>query len=102
MIRHCVFVKFKESVSEAEKQSIYKKLDDLKKTIPGIRSAAFGLNASPEGLDKGYRDGFVMDFDDLAARDAYLIHPDHRAAGANMVSYVEGGRDGVLVFDLEI
>jgi len=101
MIRHCVFVKFKAGVSDADKRGIYQKLDDLRSVIPGIRDASFGPNVSPEGLTQGFNDGFVMDFDDVAARDFYLEHPDHREAGSNMVSYVEGGSDGVLVFDIE-
>lgn len=102
MIRHCVFVKFREDVSLADKAAVYKKLDDLRNVIPGIRDASFGANVSPEGMMQGFKDGFVMDFDDVAARDFYLQHPDHREAGSNMVGYVEGGREGVLVFDIEI
>ena len=43
-----------------------------------------------------------MDFSDAAARDAYLIHPDHKAAGAKLVAALEGGRDGLMVFDIEV
>ncbi len=102
MIRHYVFVKFRNDVSDGDKQAAFRALANLTQTIPEIRAASFGTNLSPEGLTQGYEDGFAMDFDDLAARDAYLIHPDHRKAGAEMVALVEGGRDGVFVFDMEI
>nr|WP_292237006.1 hypothetical protein [Mesorhizobium sp.] len=43
-----------------------------------------------------------MDFRDAAARDAYLVHDDHSRAGARLVAALEGGTDGLMVFDLEI
>nr|WP_287285619.1 hypothetical protein [Mesorhizobium sp.] len=43
-----------------------------------------------------------MDFRDAAARDAYLVHEAHSRAGARLVAALEGGTDGLMVFDLEI
>jgi hypothetical protein len=43
-----------------------------------------------------------MDFVDEAARDTYLDHPDHKAAGARLVGALEGGRDGLIVFDMAV
>ena len=43
-----------------------------------------------------------MDFRDAAARDAYLVHPDHQKAGARLVGALAGGVDGLIVFDLAI
>jgi len=102
MIRHCVFVKFRADVGDDDKQAVYARLDGLRESIDGLVAASFGPNVSPEGLGRDYDDGFIMDFVDVAARDAYLVDADHRAAGQQLVSLLEGGRDGVLVFDLEI
>ncbi|HVX80463.1 MAG TPA: Dabb family protein, partial [Devosiaceae bacterium] len=41
-------------------------------------------------------------FDTAAARDAYLVHPDHQAVGARIVAAAEGGPAGILVFDFEL
>ena len=41
MIRHIVLLKFKESVTEADKQSIYHELDALKGHVEGIDQAEF-------------------------------------------------------------
>jgi len=102
MIRHCVFVKFRSDISDADKQAIYGQLNDLRDVIPGISAASFGPNISPEGKTRGFEDGFTMDFADQSVRDAYLIHPQHREAGQALVSLLDGGRDGLMVFDIEV
>lgn len=102
MIRHIVLVRFRDDLSEEHKQNIYADLRALVGTIDGVLSAQFGPNVSPEGLSKGFRDGFVMDLRDAEARDRYLADPAHQAAGAKLVAACEGGLDGVLPFDLEI
>ncbi|MDB5556776.1 MAG: hypothetical protein JWL86_6760 [Rhizobium sp.] len=48
--------------------------------MAGFRVADIGVNVSPEtGMDKGYSEGFISDFESAAARDAYLIHPEHQS-----------------------
>jgi len=102
MIRHCVFVKFRPDISAAERDSIYDDLRALKGKLDGLVADSYGPNVSPEGLGKGFADGFTMDFRDAAARDAYLVHPDHQKAGARLVGALDGGVDGLIVFDHEI
>ncbi|MHA6731145.1 Dabb family protein [Devosia sp. A369] len=102
MIRHCVFVKFRPEISAAERAEIYAGLNALVGQIEGLLSADFGPNISPEGHAKGFNDGFIMDLADEAARDRYLVDPAHKAAGAKLVAALEGGRDGLLVFDLKL
>jgi len=102
MIRHCVFVKFRADVTADEKAGIYAGLNALVGQIDGLLSADFGPNISPEGQNKGFDDGFVMDLADAAARDRYLADPAHKAAGSKLVAALEGGVAGLVVFDLEI
>ena len=102
MIRHCVFFKFRSGVSADERAEIYAGLAALVGEIDGLLSADFGPNASPEGLARGFDDGFIMTFANAAARDRYLPHPAHKAAGSRLVAALEGGRDGLIVFDLEV
>ncbi len=77
-------------------------------TVLGMYAKSIGMvqlvrpNISPEGLGQGFRDGFMMDFRDEAARDAYLIHPEHQAAGAKLVAALEGGIGGLIVFDIRV
>jgi hypothetical protein len=102
MIRHCVFFKFRADVPQSERDGIYAQLGALVGPVDGLLSAKFGPNVSPEGLGKGFNDGFIMDLSDAAARDAYLPHPAHQAAGSRLVAALEGGTEGLIVFDLEI
>lgn len=102
MIRHCVFVKFRTDVSAAERADIYAGLAALVGQVDGLLRADFGPNISPEGMAKGFNDGFIMDLADAAARDRYLVDPAHKAAGARLVAALEGGREGLLVFDLQL
>jgi hypothetical protein len=103
MIRHCVFIRFRTEVSQAEKDGIWADIRALKAVVPGYLAAYIGSNVSPEtGMDKGFSEGFVIDFADSAARDAYLVHPDHEKAGGRIVAAAEGGVAGILVYDLEV
>ena len=102
MIRHCVFAKFRADVSDAQREAIFGELRALQHKLDGVIAMGFSANVSPEGHNKGFGHGFTMDFVDAAARDAYLVHPDHKAAGAKFVAALEGGREGLLVVDLDL
>ena len=102
MIRHCVFVSFRPEISADERAEIYAGLNALVGQIDGLLTAHFGANVSPEGLAQGFNDGFIMDLANQAARDRYLPDPAHQAAGRKLVAALQGGRDGLIVFDMEI
>jgi len=102
MIRHCVFVRFRPEISADERAEIYAGLNALVGQIDGLLTAHFGANVSPEGLAQGFNDGFIMDLSNQAARDRYLTDPAHQAAGTKLVAALQGGRDGLIVFDMEI
>lgn len=102
MLRHCVFVKFQPSVSRAARDAIYADLAGLDRKVPGMLRLNAGANVNPEGLGQGFDEGFLIDFEGAAARDAYLVHPDHQAIGARIVAAAEGGVNGLFVFDFEI
>ena len=102
MIRHCVLLRFANSITEADRLDIYGELRALKSKVDGLISASFGANVSPEGLAQGFSDGFTIDFRDAAMRDAYLLHEAHQRAGARLVAALEGGTDGLMVFDLDL
>lgn len=102
MIRHCVFLKFKAEISGTEKQALYSELKALGAILPGIVKFDAKANSSPEiGMDKGFSDGFIIDFDTPESRDIYLDAPEHKAVGAKLVAASQGGADGILVYDME-
>ena len=102
MILHCVFLRFRSDVGERDKLGLYAGIAALKDRIPGMLDVQAGPNVSPEALDKGFSEGFVVTFADAAARDRYLADEDHRMVGARIVAATEGGVDGVFVFDLQV
>lgn len=101
-IRHVVLFKARADLPSGELEGVFAQLAALKAVIPGMLDCHASANVSPEGIGRGYTHGFTMDFADAAARDAYLPHPDHKAAGARLRAAAEGGREGLLVIDLEV
>ncbi len=102
MIRHCVFIHFKPTISAAYRAELFNEIDALKDRLPGMLAVHIGVNVSPEaGMDKGFSDGFIVDFADSFSRDAYLENKEHKETGARLVAAAEGGVKGILVYDLE-
>lgn len=102
MIRHCVFIRFRPEISRAHRDELFAEIDALKHTLSGIAAVHTGANVSPEtGMDKGFADGFIVDFDNAEARDAYLMDPGHKKTGARLVAAAVGGVEGILVYDLD-
>jgi hypothetical protein len=102
MIRHTVLVKFPAETRAETIDALFAALDDLRALLPGMLNFKGGANVSPEGLARGFTHAFVADFADVAARDAYLVHPAHKAAGANLVAAADSGIDGLIVVDIDI
>lgn len=80
-LRHFVALEFKEGTSAEEIAEIDKTAFALKGKIKEIVSVEGGANLSADFLKskKGFSDGFTFTFKSAADRDAYLIHPEHRA-----------------------
>jgi hypothetical protein len=102
MIRHCVFIRFKPEIDAAGRSGILAMIAALQPRIPGLLQVHIGRNVSPEGLDKGFSDGFVVDFADAKARDTYLVDPEHAKAGAAIVAAAVGAGEGIIVYDIEV
>lgn len=103
MIRHLVALRFKPGTADATKAALYGDLAGLGDRIDGILDFQSRTNVSVEDpLVRGYRDLFWFDFRDAAVRDAYLVDEVHQAIGARIVAELEGGADGVFVFDFEV
>ena len=101
MIRHIVLVRFRADLPAPQIDAVLAELDALRAVLPGMTGFAASRNVSPEPLSRGYTHAFTRDFVDAAARDAYLVHPAHQAAGARLVSAAEGGVDGLIVIDID-
>jgi hypothetical protein len=78
---HIVSIKFKEGASDEQIKRVEKAFAALKEKIPGITSLHWGTNVSPEKRNKGFTHCFVLTFASEKDRDAYLVHPEHKAFG---------------------
>lgn len=78
-VRHVVALKFKETATAEQIQKVEKAFSGLKAKIPQIVTLDFGTNVSPEKLNKGFTHCFLLSFKTEKDRDAYLVHPDHKA-----------------------
>jgi hypothetical protein len=100
MIRHIVLLRFRPEVTEAMVADLFTELVLIKDKLPGVIAITSGRSESPEQMERGYMHGFVADFVDWDALQAYQEHPDHQRLGAKLVAASIGGKDGILCFDL--
>lgn len=95
LLRHIVLFKFKEEASSTSIDSAIQAFTDLPAKIENIRDFEWGVNNSPENLNKGFTHGFLITFHSEEDRSTYLPHPDHKAFGEILGPVL----DDVLVFD---
>lgn len=99
-VKHVVVFKYKQTATPEQIDQVTTAFKELKGKIPGIVSFEYGINNSPEKLNKGFTHVYLLTFTDAAARDAYLPHPEHKKFGELL------GKLGVLeepfVIDFEV
>ena len=78
---HVVSLKFKDAATPEQIKAVEQAFGDLKGKIAEIKTLAWGTNVSPEKHDKGFTHCFVLTFATAKDRDAYLVHPEHKAFG---------------------
>jgi len=94
-LRHVVLFKFKEGTTPDEIKKVEKAFAALPDEIPAIRAFEWGINNSPENLDKGFTHCFFLTFNSEEDRKIYLPHPDHKNFGKEIGPYIQD----VLVVD---
>ena len=95
LLRHVVMFGWKEGTDTAYINKIVSAFKELKSKIPLIKSFEWGTNSSPEGLNNGLTHCFVATFSSDADRDAYLVHPAHKA----FVALLKPAPDKITVLD---
>lgn len=95
VLRHVVMFKFKEDADPAAVTKIEKAFAELPSQISEIKDYEWGVNNSPEGLNKGLTHCFFVTFHSEEGRAAYLPHPAHKA----FVALLDGVLDDVTVLD---
>lgn len=79
LLRHVVMFSFQEESYPAGVAQVEEAFLGLAGKIPEIKDLEWGINNSPEGLDKGFTHVFLVTFTSEADRAVYLPHPDHLA-----------------------
>ena len=102
MIRHIVLFKARSDLRDGALQKIFDGLAGLRHSIPDMIDFHGSENVSPEGLNQGFSHGFTIDFMNVAARDAYLADPEHKALGQQLTDVVDGGPSGLVVLDVNL
>ncbi len=95
MLRHVVMFGWKEGTDTAVINKVVTAFRGLPSQIPLIQSFEWGINNSPENLNRGLTHCFTFGFRSEADRDAYLIHPAHKVFVAQLVPVPEK----ITVFD---
>lgn len=80
-VRHVVAFKYTADATPEQIAQVNDEFRALQDKIPGIVSFEYGTNDSPEGKNMGFTHLYLITFENAAARDAYLPHPDHAAFG---------------------
>jgi hypothetical protein len=94
-LRHVVLFKFKESSSPEDIKEVENAFGKLPSQIKEIKAYEWGLNNSPEGINKGFTHCFLVTFDSEEDRAIYLPHPAHKA----FVDVLSPHLEDVLVVD---
>lgn len=95
VLRHVVIFKFNEDATQERIKEAEVAFNALPAKIPEIKDFEWGLNNSPEGLDKGFTHCFFLTFHSEEDLAIYLPHPDHQA----FVKVLDGILEDVLVVD---
>ena len=75
MLKHVVFMKFNEGVTDAQISSLENALTGLPAKISEIKGLQFGRDVVHS--ERSYDFSLVSDFDNLEAMKRYQVHPHH-------------------------
>ena len=95
LLRHVVLFKFKDNADPKGVQTVIDAFKELPGKIDLIKDFEWGTNNSPEHLNQGLTHCFFLTFASEKDRDAYLVHPAHKAFGNVLKPYL----DKVTVID---
>lgn len=76
-LNHVVAFKFKEDARKEDIRKVEDAFRALKTKIPQVQKLVWGLNNSPEGMNKGCTHVWILSFNSEEDRNVYLTHPDH-------------------------
>ena len=84
MLRHVVLFGWKAGADSAAITKVINDFRALPKQIDVIKQFEWGTNNSPENINQGLTHCFFVTFSSEKDRDAYLVHPAHKAFAASL------------------
>ena len=96
-IQNMVLLKFKPEVTPEKISQLFGLLGELQQLIPGIAYYSGGSSCGDARMNQGYAYGYLMTFESIATREAYLLHPEHERVKAELLPYI----DSIIAFDFE-
>jgi len=102
MLKHCVFLNFRDDVSDVEITEIMTGLAALTNETDGMIDMKFGPNLDYENKTPDFNYGFIATFRDRDAHLAYEGNAQHIKLGGRLVDCCNGGHAGISVFDLSV
>jgi hypothetical protein len=78
-VYHIVHFKFKADAKPELVKKVETEFAALTEKIKEVESLEWGTDISPEKLSDGFTHCWILKFKDEKARDAYLVHPAHKA-----------------------
>jgi hypothetical protein len=93
MLKHIVFMKFKENIGDAEINDLERSLAALPPVISEIKEYVFGRDVVRS--ERSYDFALVSSFTDLEAFKRYQVHPNHQ----EVVKQVVAMCDSILAAD---
>ena len=79
VLRHVVLFSFKDSAGPQRVEEIEQAFGELPGQIDEVYDFEWGVDVSVENISQGFTHCFLVTFRSEKDRDAYLVHPAHRA-----------------------
>lgn len=100
MIKHIVMFKLQDINGKTELENAFEakeRFNDVIENVPALKSAEVVIN-SKDAPENNYTIALICEFDDIAALNAYQVHPAHVAFG----KYITSIRTSRACIDYEI
>ena len=88
-VYHVVHFKFKADAKPEQIAKIETEFAALKGKIEVVQTLDWGTDISPEKLGDGFTHCWVLTFKNEKDRDAYLVHPAHKAFVEIVIPVIE-------------
>ena len=98
MIRHILVIQFKPKASDSSIERVKEAFLAIPTKIAGVESVEWGVNNSPENLNRNFTHCVLMTFADEEARQRYLPHPEHEALKEKFLPVL----NSIVVLDYEV